>query len=132
MMRWRTIRLRYLAAGGTAAVSATVFEALPLVAPPYFRPPADVYETDEGLVVRAELAGLSDGDLDVEIYEDAVVISGVRPLALRDGRRFHEVGIRAGPFRLEVPLPGAVDASRIEARYDAGIVVVVLPWSARA
>jgi HSP20 family protein len=130
-MRWRAIRLRYLASGGAASLSA-VFESLPIVAPPHFRPPADVYETDDGLVVRAELAGLTDGDLNVEIYEDALIISGERPLALRDGRRFYEVGIRAGPFRLEVPLPRPADSSRVEARYEAGIVTVLLPWGARA
>jgi HSP20 family protein len=131
-MRWRSIRLRYLAEGAAATISATVFEALPLVAPPRFRPPADIYETDEALVVRAEVAGISDGDLDVEVYEDCLVISGQRPLALAEGRRFHEVGIRAGPFRLEVPLPRPVDTSAVEARYEGGIVVVTLPWSARA
>jgi HSP20 family molecular chaperone IbpA len=132
LMRWRSIRLRYLEAGGVSALSATFFDPLPLVAPAHFRPPADVYETDEALVVRAELAGLSDGDLDVEIYEDALVVSGDRKTLLREGRRFYEVGIRTGPFRLEVPFPRPIDAARVETRYENGIVCVVLPWSGHA
>jgi HSP20 family molecular chaperone IbpA len=131
-MRWRSIRLRYLQTAGLTALSATLVEPLPFVAPAHFRPPADVYETDEALVVRAALAGLSDGDLDVQIYEDALVISGERKSPLREGRRFYEVGIRTGPFRLEVPFPRAIDAGRVEARYENGIVCVLLPWSRNA
>jgi HSP20 family molecular chaperone IbpA len=131
-MRWRSIRLRYLEAGGLTAVSAAFFDPLPLVAPAHFRPPADIYETDEALIVRAELAGLSDGDLELQIYEDALVISGERKTPLREGRRFYDVGIRTGPFRLEVPFPRAIDAGRAEARYENGVVCVVLPWSGHA
>jgi HSP20 family molecular chaperone IbpA len=128
-MRWRSIQLRYRYPGAAGAVSATWLLPGPVVAQPQFRPPADVYETDGSLVVRAELAGLPEGALDVQLYQDALVVEGERPFALVDGRRFHEVGIRSGPFRLEVPLPHPVDASRLDARYDAGILVVVLPWS---
>jgi HSP20 family molecular chaperone IbpA len=105
---------------------------VPLVAQPQFRPPADVYEADGALVVRAELGGLPDGAIEVQLYEDALVVEGERPFALGDGRRFYEVGIRSGPFRLEVPLPRPVDGGRIDARYDAGILMVVLPWSRQA
>ncbi|MFL5309375.1 MAG: Hsp20/alpha crystallin family protein [Myxococcales bacterium] len=129
-MRWRSIQLRYRYPGASAAVSTTWVTPLPIAAQPHFRPPADVYENDAGLVVRAELGGLSEGAFDVQLYQDALVVEGERPFALGDGRRFYEVGIRSGPFRLEVPLPRPVDGSRVDARYEAGILVVVLPWSA--
>src|SRR5260221_605180 len=108
-MRWRSIQLRYRYPGAAGAVSATWLLPGPVVAQPQFRPPADVYETDGALVVRAELAGLPEGALDVQLYQDALVVEGERPFALVDGRRFHEVGIRSGPFRLEVPLPHPAD-----------------------
>ena len=131
-MRWRSIQLRYRSPGAAAALAAAWLEPLPIVAQPQFRPPADVYETDGALVVRAELGGLPDGAIEVQLYEDALVIEGERPFALRDGRRFYEVGIRSGPFRLEVPFPRPIDGRRVEARYDAGILMVMLPWSAPA
>ncbi len=131
-MRWRSIRLQYLGAHGAATMSAMWLEPVPLVAQPHFRPPADVYESDQALIVRAEIAGLRDGDVEVQLYEDALVIAGRRQSSLSDGRRLHEVGIRTGPFRLEVPLPRAVSASQVDAHYDAGVVVVTLPWSVRA
>jgi len=131
-MRWRSIELRYRSPGSAGALAAAWLTPVPLVAQPYFRPPADVYETDRALIVRAELAGLPDGALEVQLYEDALVIEGERPFALGDGQRFCEVGIRSGPFRLEVPYPRPIDRRRVEARYDAGLVVVTLPWSAPA
>jgi HSP20 family protein len=131
-MRWRSIRLQYLGAHGASTLSAMWLEPVPLVAQPHFRPPADVYESDQALIVRAEIAGLRDGDVEVQLYEDALVIEGRRQSSLSDGRRLHEVGIRTGPFRLEVPLPRAVSASQVDASYDAGVVVVTLPWSVRA
>ncbi|HXN82892.1 MAG TPA: Hsp20/alpha crystallin family protein [Myxococcales bacterium] len=131
-MRWRSIRLQYMSAHGAATMSAMWLEPVPLVAQPHFRPPADVYESDQALIVRAEIGGLRDGDVEVQLYEDALVIEGRRQSSLDEGRRLHEVGIRTGPFRLEVPLPRAVSGSQVDARYDAGVVVVTLPWSVRA
>jgi HSP20 family protein len=131
-MRWRSIRLQYLGSQGAATVAAMWLEPVPLVAQPHFRPPADVYESEQALIVRAEIAGLRDGDFEVQLYEDALVIAGRRQSSLTDGRRLYEVGIRTGPFRLEVPLPRAVSASQVDASYDAGIVVVRLPWSVSA
>ncbi len=131
-MRWRSIQLRYRSPGGASTLATAWLEPVPLVAQPLFRPPADVYETDGALIVRAELAGLPDGAIEVQLYEDALVIEGERPFALGDGRRFYEVGIRSGPFRLEVPYPRPIDGRRVETRYDAGILVVTLPWSAPA
>jgi HSP20 family molecular chaperone IbpA len=42
------------------------------------------------------------------------------------------VGIRTGPFRLAVPFPRPVDAQRAEARYENGVICVLLPWSGHA
>jgi HSP20 family molecular chaperone IbpA len=40
---------------------------------------------------------------------------------------YHAAGIRQGPFQVEVVLPAAVDAERIEARYERGLLRVTLP-----
>lgn len=93
-----------------------------------WRPPADVFETSEGLFVRAELAGVSDDDVEVALYADTLVIEGVRSLdPLPSGARFHRAEIRYGQFRLEVPLPCPVDADRATARLERGFLTVQLP-----
>jgi len=75
-MRWRSIQLRYRYPGAAGAISATWLTPLPVVAQPDFRPPADVYENDAALVVRAELGGLTEGAFDVQLYQDALVVDG--------------------------------------------------------
>jgi HSP20 family protein len=121
-MRRRSIPPRPRGSGETAGPG-------PLSAQPHFRPPADVYANDSALIVRAELGGLPEGGFEVQLHENALVVEGERPFALGDGRHFYEVGIRSGPFRLEVPLPRPVEADLVDARYEAGILVVTLPWS---
>jgi HSP20 family molecular chaperone IbpA len=98
------------------------------VAQPRWRPAADVYETARGFAVTVELAGVDQDELEVLLYEDAVVVQGRRRLpACEAGGLYHLAEIRQGPFRVEVPLPAAVDSERVEARYDQGLLRVTLP-----
>lgn len=91
-----------------------------------WRPPTDVYETAAGLVVRLELAGLREDDVDVSLYEDALVVTGHRsPPA--ESLRYHEAGIRYGEFRCEVYLPRPVDPDAVSAVYQDGFLVITLP-----
>lgn len=94
---------------------------------PHWRPAADIYETGATIVVCVELAGVADEELEVLLYEDALVVEGRRSLAgSGEAERYHAVGIRQGPFRLEVRLPAAVDSDAVEARYERGLLVVRL------
>lgn len=95
---------------------------------PQWRPPADLYETPREIVVKAELAGISEDALVVTLFEDALVIEGKRDCPLPAGdTRFYAAEIRYGPFRLEVQVPTAVDRDRVTARYENGFLFVTLP-----
>lgn len=95
---------------------------------PRWRPAADIYETGATLVVCVELAGVADEDLEVLLYEDALVVEGRRSVAgSGEAERYYAVGIRQGPFRLEVRLPAAVDPDAVDARYERGLLVIRLP-----
>lgn len=98
------------------------------LARPQWQPPADLYETPTALIVKAEVAGMSDEDFEITLYDDALVIEGVRSWELPDGEtHFHAVEVRYGPFRLEVPFRVAIDRDRVEARYERGFLSVTLP-----
>jgi HSP20 family protein len=57
-----------------------------------------------------------------------LVVEGRRQLAAEPGpARYHAAAIRQGPFRLEVPLPVAVDHDRVDARYERGVLRITLP-----
>ena len=90
-----------------------------------WRPPTDVYETDESAVVIVEIAGLQDGDFDVALTGRTLVISGER----RDPAEklaYQQMEIRYGRFWTQVYLPWALDNGHIEATYDRGFLQVVL------
>ncbi|MBI4498723.1 MAG: Hsp20/alpha crystallin family protein [Chloroflexi bacterium] len=97
-----------------------------------WHPPIDVYETADGLVVKAELAGMDEADMEVLLYPDALVITGHREDAAphRADLIYHEAGIRYGPFRCDVYLPLAVDGERVEASYNRGFLTIMLPRAA--
>ena len=98
---------------------------------PAWRPAIEVYETAEALVVVAEVAGLSDDQIEVVVDEQVMTIRGHRTVVGCDERRIvHAMGISYGPFAVDVFLPFAVNHDAIEAMYDAGMLRVTLPRAA--
>lgn len=100
----------------------------------YWRPPTDVLEGPGGLLVKMELAGVTESDVEVTLFEDMLVVAGQRreeypeELACPVHQcRYHESGIRYGPFRAEIYLPLPVDAERVTARFERGFLYVALP-----
>lgn len=91
-------------------------------------PPADVYETRDFLSVTVAVAGLEEKDVDLLLYEDALVVEGRRRLPpIEEEGVYRAVEIRQGPFRVEVPLNGPIDHERVEAKYERGLLRVTLP-----
>ena len=89
----------------------------------YWRPPADVCESDSTIEVTVDLAGIDQDDLDVVLFEDALIVEGRRRLTgVEPGVVYHVAEIRQGPFRLELGLPGPIDQERVDARYDQGLL----------
>jgi HSP20 family protein len=132
-MRYRQLRYRYalIVGGGQPRPLGELRPGERLgvtVAQPRWRPAADVCESPTGIDVTVELAGADQDDLEVLLYEDAVVIQGRRRLpTCQPGGVYHVAEIRQGPFRVEVPLPAAVDAARVDARFEQGLLRVSLP-----
>jgi len=94
---------------------------------PYcWSPPTDVYETENGFVVRLEVAGMRQSDYSVSVEKNFLVISGVRAEA-PERRAYQRMEIRFGEFNTAVELPAGVDVSRIETEYDDGFLMVFLP-----
>ena len=93
-----------------------------------WRPPIEVYESEDGLIANAEIGGIARDEIDVVIEGDLLVISGIRPDGGPCGRRvYHEARIPYGDFGAEVILPFAVDGDTAEATIDNGLLRVVLP-----
>ncbi len=91
-----------------------------------WRPPTDVYETDEAVVVRVEIAGLKPEDVMVALHDRWLVISGYRHDPTPKVA-YHQLEIHYGEFHVEVYLPWALDADGAQAVYRDGFLVVTLP-----
>jgi HSP20 family protein len=91
-----------------------------------WRPPTDVYETEESVVVKVEIAGMSERDFAVSLSNRTLSISGVR----RDPESklsYQQLEIPYGHFGTEVFLPYSVERNEIGATYENGFLTVTLP-----
>lgn len=93
-----------------------------------WRPPTDVYETEQAVVVKVELPGMRDVDIEIMLDERSLRITGMRP-ELRDAQVvcYHQMGISYGAFEVEVFLARRFDDDRVTAVYDDGVLLVHLP-----
>jgi HSP20 family protein len=93
-----------------------------------WRPPVEVYEVDDKLVVTVEIGGVSEEDLSVVIDDSILRIAGARPFPEGNRRRiYHQTGIPYGEFEAQVFLPFTVALDAVEAGYHNGILQVILP-----
>lgn len=91
-------------------------------------PVVNVSETDKELRVDAELPGLEAKDVDVSLEGDALVIKGEKKFEEEKKKdNFHRIERSYGTFTRTVPLPCTVDAKGITAKFEKGVLHVVLP-----
>ena len=93
-----------------------------------FTPRVNVRETDEEIVVSAELPGLEEKDFDISLEEDVLTIKGEKRSEHEEKREgFHHVETMSGSFERRMRLSCEVDADEVKATYKNGVVTVVLP-----
>lgn len=93
-----------------------------------WRPPVEVYETEEALVVSAEIAGIDERTLNVVVEDGMLSIRGERHDDRGSERRtYRETGIAYGPFGVDIYVPFAVDTDQAEASYQSGFLRIQLP-----
>ena len=93
---------------------------------------ADVEETNEAVIIRAELPGMKREDIKVTVAEDTVAISGERRYeSEQKDRTFHRVERAYGSFQRTIALPMSVQGDKALASYKAGVLELVLPKAER-
>jgi HSP20 family protein len=91
-----------------------------------WRPPTDVYETDETVVVRVEIAGMEKESFAINIDQNTLSIHGTRP-DTPEHRAYYQMEIRHGEFYTDVDLPVPIDLEKVTAEYHDGLLKVILP-----
>lgn len=94
--------------------------------PNLWHPPTDVYETDEKIIVRVEIAGMSEENFLVSFDHNLLSIAGTRS-EVAEKRAFHQMEIFFGEFITEIEIPVPIDTESILAEYQGGFLYVYLP-----
>ncbi len=100
-----------------------------------FTPAVSVAETPEALVITAELPGLTEKDVNIELENDVLSISGEKSEERSEGdeqRNYHLWERSYGSFRRSFSLPRTVAAAEATARFDKGVLEVRLPKAPEA
>ena len=96
-------------------------------------PEVDVGETDKALKITAELPGMSEADVEVTLADDVLTIKGEkREESDQAEKDMHITERRYGSFQRSFRLPEGIDAGKIEAGFDKGVLTVSVPKSAKA
>ena len=95
---------------------------------PLFRPAMDLVEDENAYTVRLDLPGMDSDDVRVEIEDNTLTISGeMGDTVEQEGDRYHYRERYTGAFQRSVRLPNTLDAEKIEANFENGVLNVVLP-----
>ncbi len=94
------------------------------VATPKWRPPTDVYETDDSFVFVMDIAGVEPGEFGVSLDAGMLTVSGERKERASGRREYHAMEVKVGPFERTFRLPKPVDAASLKATYDLGFLEI--------
>ena len=91
-------------------------------------PPVDLVEAEDHFVLKADLPGLAEGDVSIEVQDGTLTISGERKAEHeQDERGWYRIERAFGSFNRSLTLPDGVDADRIEASFSHGVLEVRIP-----
>ena len=91
-------------------------------------PPMDLVEADEHFVLKADLPGLSEDDVAIEVQDNVLTISGSRQAEHETKEKgWYRLERSYGTFSRSLTLPEGVDAEKVEAKFDRGVLEVRIP-----
>lgn len=103
------------------------------LAPAAWSPAVDIYETDDSVVVKAELPGFTRDQVDLEVRDRVLLLRGERKVE-KDvkGENYHRMERAYGAFLRSFSLPSGVEEDKISATLKDGVLEIVLPKRAES
>jgi HSP20 family protein len=93
-------------------------------------PLVDIEESQDEVLVRAEVPGMTKDDIKVSVVGNILTLSGERKYQSEEkGRTFHRMERAYGKFYRSITLPTEVDNARVKAQYKDGVLTIALPKS---
>jgi HSP20 family protein len=91
-------------------------------------PAMDLVEEDDSLVLRADLPGMSEDDVDIEVKDGVLTVSGERKAEeKKQGEGYYRVERAFGSFSRSLSIPEGIDPEQVSARFDNGVLEVRIP-----
>ena len=91
-------------------------------------PAVDIFDTEDAIVLKAELPGLAAEDIEIEIDDNVLTLRGERRFQETvDEGRFYRLERAYGHFQRSVTLPQGVKADEISAGFESGVLTVRVP-----
>ena len=88
-------------------------------------PPMDLVETEEHFVLRADLPGLSEEEVSIELEDNVLTLSGERKAEHEEGQEgYYRVERAFGTFSRSLTLPEGIDPEAVEATFDRGVLKI--------
>src|SRR5580693_1781112 len=98
-----------------------------------FAPPVDIYEDEHNITLKIEVPGIDEKDIDVRIENSTLTVHGERKMEKEEKEEnFRRVERQYGSFTRSFTLPTPVDAEKISANYNQGILKISLAKKAEA
>ncbi|MBZ5524187.1 MAG: Hsp20/alpha crystallin family protein [Acidobacteriia bacterium] len=98
-----------------------------------FVPPVDVYEDEHTLVLKLDMPGVEEADLDVQLENNTLTVKGERKFEKEEKEEnFHRIERRYGSFLRTFRVPSTVDPESVNAQYDKGVLKVTMAKRAEA
>jgi HSP20 family protein len=93
----------------------------------FFQPSIDVKQSDKEIIVKAELPGLDEKDIEVLLTDDALTIRGEkREEKGEKGKTYYHMERTYGSFNRLIPLPVGVDQKKVQAQFKNGVLSITL------
>jgi HSP20 family protein len=98
-----------------------------------FVPPVDIYEDEHKVVLKLEVPGIKQDELDIRVENNTLTVRGERKFEKEEKQEnFHRIERRYGSFYRAFTVPSTVDTDSVQASYDAGILKIEMQKKAEA
>ena len=91
-------------------------------------PPVDIYETENAIVLKAELPGVDLKDVDIKVEDSTLYLKGERKFEREvNNENYHRVERAYGSFARSFSLPNSINTDKVKAEYKDGLLTLTLP-----
>jgi HSP20 family protein len=98
-----------------------------------FAPPVDIYEDEHNVILKMEVPGIDEKDIDVRIENNNLTVRGERNFEKEEKEEnFRRVERQYGSFTRSFTLPSSVETDNVQATYDKGVLEIRLAKKAEA